>query len=72
MVLLLLWKRETEKHQSPVYHEFKGLHHVGLDLLHSFTRREPITRNGAEENMRALHCKATRHGCGLAKIQLTC
>jgi Ion channel len=30
IVLLLLWKREIEKPQSPVYHEFKGLHHVGL------------------------------------------
>jgi hypothetical protein len=29
MVLLLLWKREIVKRQSPVYHAFKGLHHVG-------------------------------------------
>jgi hypothetical protein len=30
MVPLLLWKLEIEKHQSPDYHEFKGLHHGSL------------------------------------------
>jgi len=29
MVLLLLWKPEIEKRQSLVYHDIKGLHHVG-------------------------------------------